>query len=119
MPKDTLCIPAKKVQEQYEISASTLRNWENSGKIEAKKTPGGKRLYNADDIDKLLGTKESSRAKSKICYASVSSLHQKTDLELQIQDLRKAYREHEIASEIASDVNWSRKKFNDILDRVL
>jgi len=76
-------------------------------------------LYNADDIDKLLGTKESSRAKSKICYASVSSLHQKTDLELQIQDLRKAYREHEIASEIASDVNWSRKKFNDILDRVL
>jgi hypothetical protein len=58
-------ITAKKVQEQYEISASKIRNWENSGKIEAKKTPGGKRLYKADYIDKLLGTKESSRAKSK------------------------------------------------------
>jgi hypothetical protein len=38
MPKGTLYTPAKKVQEQYEISASKIRNWENSGKIEAKKT---------------------------------------------------------------------------------
>jgi predicted site-specific integrase-resolvase len=119
MPKGTLYIPAKKVQEQYEISASTLRNWENSGKIEAKKTPDSKWLYKADDINKLLGAKESSRTKSKISYARLSSLHQNTDLEHQIQDLRKEYPEHEIVSEITNGVNCSRKKFNAILGRVL
>jgi predicted site-specific integrase-resolvase len=39
MHKTTTYITAKRIQEQYEVSTSTLRNWENEGKIEAKWTP--------------------------------------------------------------------------------
>jgi putative resolvase len=36
-----------------------------------------------------------------------------------VQNLRKAYPEHEIVSEIASGINWSRKKFNSLLGRAI
>lgn len=44
MSKHPTYITAKKIQEQYDVSVSTPRNWENEGKIEARRTPGGKRL---------------------------------------------------------------------------
>ncbi len=59
MFKATTYITAKIIQEQYEFSTSTTRNWENEGKIESKKTPGGKRLYNSNDIDQFFLTKNS------------------------------------------------------------
>ncbi len=84
MPKAATYIAARRIQERHEVSTSTLRNWENEGKIEAKETPGGKRLYNPNDIDQLFGAKELSKPKSKVCYASVSTERQREDIEWQV-----------------------------------
>jgi predicted site-specific integrase-resolvase len=71
MPKATIYIAARRIQERYGVSASTLRNWENEGKIEAMRTPGDKRLYNSNGIEQLFGSKEHSKPKYKVCYARV------------------------------------------------
>jgi predicted site-specific integrase-resolvase len=39
MSKTATYIAARRIQERYGVSTSTLRNWENEGKIEAKWTP--------------------------------------------------------------------------------
>ncbi len=117
MSKTATYIAARRIQERYEVSTSTLRNWEKEGKIEAKRTPGGKNLYNSNHINQLFGAKELSKPKFKISYARVRTEHQKGELERQVQDLRKAYPNHEIVSEIASGINWSRNKFNSLLNR--
>jgi len=57
--------------------------------------------------------------KSKITYARVSSVHQKADLERQIEYLRKEQPEHEIIQDIGSGINWKRKGLLSILDRAI
>jgi predicted site-specific integrase-resolvase len=117
MSKATTYITAKIIQEQYEVSTSMLRNWGNEGKMEAKRAPEDQRLQNSNYIDQLFGAKELTKRKSKVCCSIVRTEHQRGDLERRVQDLRTAYAEHEIVLEIASGINWSRKKFNFLLDR--
>lgn len=70
---------------QYNISSGTLRRWAEHGKIRCIR-PGDatatrkKRLYHADDIARLLGTGEPTDQPTTVCYARVSSSHQKEDL---------------------------------------
>jgi predicted site-specific integrase-resolvase len=90
MSKTATYIAARRIQERYGVSTRTIRNWENEGKIEAKRTLGGKRLYNSNDIDQLFGAKELSKHKSKISYARVNTGEQKGDLKRLVQGLRKA-----------------------------
>jgi predicted site-specific integrase-resolvase len=71
-------VPTKKIQQEYEVAASTLRNWNKEGKIKARRTPGGKRLYNIDDMAKIfLKEQEPTKERSKIIYARVSTNHQR------------------------------------------
>ena len=113
-------VPAKKIQQKYDIGTSTLRNWNNNGKIEAKRTPGGKRLYNIDDVAKLFHSeRDPTVERKKIIYARVSTSHQRADLERQVEDLRKAYPDHDVTKEIASGINFERKQFNRLLDKVI
>jgi len=74
------------------------------------RTPGGKRLYSIADIRGV--------QKAKICYARVSSEHQQGDLERQIADLRQRFPEHETVSDIGSGLNWKRRGFTALLERV-
>lgn len=107
-------VTAKKIQKEYDVSTAALRKWSQEGRIETIRAPGGKRLYKAEEIQKLFGK---GLSKKGVCYARVSSEHQRGDLERQIQDLQKAYPGHEIISDIGSGLNWKRKGFNTILDR--
>lgn len=116
MIKGVQYLPATKIQETYGVSASTLRNWEKEEKITAIRAPGGKRLYCSESIDKLFHIE--SKPKTKICYARVSSNHQKEDLERQTEILKKHYPEHEIIKDIGSGLNWKRTGFMEILERV-
>ncbi len=63
------------------------------------------RLYNTNDIDHLFDAKELSMSNYKVYYATISGKHQKEDLERQIQDLCKAYSDHEVIGEVASGIN--------------
>jgi putative resolvase len=114
-------VSASKVQQQYGISSSTLRRWDGDGRVRTLRTPGGFRLYRLNDVERLFHQEETSsckRKKAKICYARVSSPHQKPDLERQVADLRDKYPEHEIIQDVGSGLNYKRKGFHSLLERV-
>jgi len=108
---------------QYNISSGTLRRWAEHGKIRCIR-PGDatatrkKRLYHADDIARLLGTGEPTDQPTTVCYARVSSSHQKEDLERQKALLSAHSPGCDIVSDIASGLNWNRPGLISILDRV-
>lgn len=113
---------ASKVRQTYDISNETLRRWAKAEKLAIIKTPGGKRLYSIADIRRILNDKQSEHEqiaqKAKVCYARVSSEHQKGDLDRQIEYLRHHFPDHEIISDIGSGLNWKRRGFMSILERV-
>jgi putative resolvase len=93
------------------VHPNTLRRWENTGKIKAIRTPGNQRLY---DLSSLI-----QEEKSKVIYARVSSNGQKQDLENQISYLRSRYPNHELIQDVGSGLNFKRKGFVSLLERIL
>lgn len=102
MSKSDHYISASKVQAKYGVSTSTLRRWDGDGRVGTIRTPGGFRLYKIQDLEKIFSQPETTdeREKTKICYARVSSNHQKEDLERQVSDLKQKYPDHEIIKDI-------------------
>lgn len=97
----------------------------DAGKIRTLRPTGttnrpGKRIYNINDIKKIFGIKEDiiDTHKHRICYARVSSNHQKEDLERQITLLKNAYPDAKIVKDIGSGLNWKRPGFNSLLEQV-
>ncbi len=72
---------AKEVLKITGIRRETLFRLVKNGKIRAEKTPGGRYVYNDDDVLKYAGKK---REQLNVIYARVSTAKQKADLENQI-----------------------------------
>ena len=117
-----MLLTAQKVKELYGIHRNTLLNWEKKGLLKPIKTPGGKRRYKKDDIEKLLGMMEEKTKPKVILYARVSTKKQKDYLENQIAKLEKFVKsqgwDYEIISEIASGVNENRRGLKKLLNKV-
>jgi putative resolvase len=114
-------LPARTIKKHYGVCTATLRRWAEKGQVRAIKTPGGKRLYHSVDIQRSFGfDAPPTRAdqKAKVCYARVSTRHQQGDLDRQVQDLKQAFPTHEIVQDVGSGLNWNRKGFGALLDRV-
>ena len=97
------------------VHPNTLRNWANNGKIKYIRQPNGNRLYDVDDF--LRQGRKINRA--RIVYARVSSRNQKDDLSSQIKYLRERYPNHELIEDIGSGLNFKRKGFNTLLERIM
>lgn len=97
------------------VHPQTLRLWAKAGKINCTRTPGGDRLFDVDGF--LKGGKPAERA--KIIYARVSSRNQNDDLSNQIKYLRERYPNHELIEDIGSGLNFKRKGFKALLERIL
>ena len=112
------------VSKQFGVTSGALRRWAEAGKIRylrpnTTSERGGRRIYNVEDIKKIFGIKEDQgEARKTVCYARVSSSHQKDDLERQILLLKGEYPEAEIIRDIGSGLNWNRPGFRSILERV-
>ncbi|KAJ3080568.1 hypothetical protein HDU99_008025 [Rhizoclosmatium hyalinum] len=82
----------------------------------------GKQFYNVEDIERILGTKTKSEqlrgGQRPVCYACVSSSHQRKDLERQIEDLKSRYPDAIVITDIASGLNWKRPGLNSLLELV-
>ncbi len=113
-------VKATEVQKNYKVSTATLRRWDSEGIIKTLRTPGGNRLYNLNDVRSAFGDQDECKPveKKKVCYARVSSVQQKNDLERQIQDLKKQYPDREVISDIGSGVNFKRKGLQTLLERI-
>src|SRR5690606_14267084 len=105
--------------KKYDVSTPTLYRWEQEGLVKTIRLPGGSRKYRARDIDALFeGSEADKEEKKAICYARVSSAHQKEDLQRQIDYLKEKFPEHEIIQDIGSGLNWKRKGFMSLLEQV-
>ena len=100
----------------------TLYNWEEKGKIDTIRTPGGKRLYNVDKYIKEQTTNkiynddnEEELDKLKIIYVRVSSATQKNDLERQKLYMLKRYPKHLLIEDIGSGLNFNRRGLRKII----
>ncbi len=98
------------------VHVSSLRRWENEGKLKAIRTPGGQRRFILEEVEKVGGMPRTIRT---VCYGRVSTHSQQDDLQRQLDHLRQRYPEAEIISEVGSGLNFRRKKFLSILERVI
>ena len=114
--------PAAKIRRKYDISRSTLATWGDSGRIRIRRLgdggSSGKRIYNVSDIEKQLGVTGNDEKKEFYIYGRVSSSKQSGDLERQIETLQKNYPEHNIIKDIGSGLNYKRKGFETLLERI-
>ncbi len=74
---------AKWVREWYGVVPSTLRSWSNQGMLRCVRAPGGKRLYDSEQLRRLLGDREDPST-GLIIYVRVSSSKQRADLQCQV-----------------------------------
>ena len=106
-----------KIKKKFDISSNTLRVWAEKGKIRCiRVNQVGKRIYNIEDLERIFSTNVSE--KKTYCYARVSSDHQKKDLDRQIEILKMAYPTSEIIKDIGSGINFKRKGFNTLLEKI-
>lgn len=103
------------------VSTNTLRRWDTSGKLIAKRTLSNHRYYDESDLRQLYGiTKEDRKI---VVYCRVSSAGQKDDLKSQITAMEKFCLSSGIAidewiQEIGGGMNFKRKKFLAIMSRI-
>ena len=111
-------VRATNIKKMYDVSYTTLRRWAEDGKIRC--TDGAKRLYHLGDVQfQFNGRGTSIEPRRKICYARVSSSHQKEDLERQIELLKSEFPNNEFITDIGSGLNWKRKGFKTLLDGII
>jgi predicted site-specific integrase-resolvase len=114
-------ISGHKITKQFDITSTCLRRWSDEGQIRSLRTQDGKgkRVYNLQDIQKQFGITVSDNVqKQTICYARVSSSHQKEDLERQVQVLVQNYPNAKLIKDIGSGVNFKRPGFNSLLQHI-
>ena len=106
-------VPSRIAAEILGVHPNSLRAWEKHGKITAKKTPGGQRLY---DVESFLGGVTPTQS---VCYCRVSSHKQRDDLERQVAYMRERFPEYDIITDVASGLNFKRTGLRSLLERVL
>jgi putative resolvase len=114
-------ISPSKLTKQFDVTSGTLRRWAEDGKIRYLRPNGGKgkRIYNIQDVAKIFGINPPKPNESyTICYARVSSNHQKEDLERQVDMLKERYPDAKIIKDIGSGLNWNRQGFRSLLEHV-
>jgi putative resolvase len=108
-------ITPKEAAKILGVHVSSLRRWENEGKVKAIRTPGGQRRFILEEVEKIGGI---PRTIKTICYGRVST-HSQQDEQRQLEHLRTRYPKTEIISEVGSGLNFKRKKFLAILERII
>ena len=112
-----LIVKAPEAAKHYNVSVSTLRRWARNGKIKYEETEGGHYRYFIKKEEQIIDTSE-EKLSEYIIYGRVSSKKQEPDLVRQIKYLRKKYPKYSLITDIGSGINFKRKGFQTILERV-
>ena len=105
----------KQLSELLRVTPQTLLQWENDGKIQARKTNGGHRRYIFENVETFVPSHSQRKA---YIYARVSSSKQQEDLQRQIALLKETYPHHEVIQDIGSGINFRRRGLITLLERV-
>lgn len=106
------------VSKLLNVTAQTLRNWDKSGKLKPHHTTNsGYRYYSQEQLNKILGIKDTRR--KVIGYCRVSSHKQKDDLDRQVENMRTYLlaqgKPFEIITDIGSGINYKKKGLREII----
>ena len=101
------------------VSAQTLRNWDNNGKLHPHHTSSnGYRYYSHEQLNQVTNAKPNLN-RLVIGYCRVSSNKQKDDLERQIENmelyLTAQDKPFEIISDIGSGINYKKKGLKELI----
>ena len=114
-------ITISEAAERLGISPTTLRRWEESGKLIPERTQGNQRRYRLSQIERATHLRKQDR--KTLAYARVSSHDQKDDLERQKQVLELYCAQQgwtfELISDIGSGVNYYKKGLKRLLNEIL
>lgn len=104
-------------------STSTIRRWEREGRITSKRSAGGQRYFDDSDVRHALRIDVPDKPRATVVYCRVSSAGQKDDLNSQIAAmgtfcLGAGIAVDEWVSEVGGGMNFNRKKFLAVLDRI-
>ena len=104
------------------VSAQTLRNWDNNGKLHPHHTTAsGYRYYSEEQLNEVLHIKPKNN-RITLGYCRVSSPKQKDDLERQIENVRTYLlakgEPFEIISDIGSGINYKKKGLQELIKRI-
>ncbi|KYC43972.1 DNA invertase [Scytonema hofmannii PCC 7110] len=102
-------------QKLYGYHPKTLANWADEGKVEYIRTPGGQRRYLASSLESRVQAKPIERT---VLYCRVSTQSQKVLLDTQVIELSRRAPDSEVIREIGSGMNFKRKKFMALMQRV-
>ena len=107
--------------ERLGISPTTLRRWEQSGKLIPERTQGNQRRYRLSQIEPATHLLKQDR--KTLAYARVSSHDQKADLDRQKQVLELYCTQQgwtfELISDLGSGMNYYKKGLKRLLNDIL
>lgn len=105
----------QQVYKQFGYHPKSLAEWADQGKIECVKSPGGHRRYPLSSLENL---KNKIDTRVTVLYVRVSTRTQLDDLDSQIKYLGQHYPGAELVKDVASGMNWKRKNFIKLMERV-
>lgn len=102
----------------------TLQGWDRDGLLPAQRTVTGRRFWPKEDLDRYLGKTSTVHVRSIVAYCRVSSQAQRPDLKNQRSVLEdfcaiRGFANVEYVLEIGGGLNFKRKEFLSIVDRVV
>jgi len=111
-----------KMAKRVGVSISTLRRWDDSGQLVAKRHASGHRFYDESDVRSVLHIQRNELRKN-IVYCRVSSANQKDDLASQVTAmeqfcLSRSASIDEWIEEIGGGMNFKRKKFLQLFNQI-
>jgi putative resolvase len=103
-------------------SVITLQKWDRKGILTAHRSPTNRRYYTHDQYLEYRGMKAKEQGIT-VAYIRVSGVAQKPDLANQTQALEAYCEQHSIRvdewmQDIGSGLNYKRKHFNRLMERV-
>jgi predicted site-specific integrase-resolvase len=112
----------KEFADKVGRATSTIRRWEDEGKIKPKRHPSGHRYFDEADVRQVLG--KAPEARLVVVYCRVSSAGQKDDLQSQVKAMEAYCLNAGIAvdewiQDIGGGMNFKRKKFLSLVDRII
>ena len=115
---------AHEFAEQIGVSVETLRRWDRTGKLKAKRTPSNHRYYTEEDLLQAKGFKPISEERLIKVYCRVSSAKQKNELANQKSSmeqfcLARGYAIDEWIEEVGGGLNFKRQKFLSLIEDAL
>jgi len=96
------------------VSKSTMRRWEEEGRLKPERTPGGHRRYRSREFTQMVMHPRLKTDRVTIAYAQVSSHDQKAALKRQAillsEFCTKSGWIHKVICDLGSGLNYHKKR---------